>query len=146
MKKILVVYHTQSGNTQNLAKAFKKGASSVRGVKVVMKEAIKATLGDLLRCDAYVFGTPDYFSYMAGALKDFFDRTCYPSEGKVTGKPYVVFVSHGGGGEAIKSVEKLCRRFKFKKIARPLLAEGHPTKKILKKAYGLGRALAEKGE
>ena len=146
MAKILIVYHTQGGNTQKLAMAVKKGASSIGGTRVILKKAKDATLKDLLYCDGIAFGTPDFFSYMAGMLKDFFDRTCYPSEGKVTGKPYVVFVSHGGGGEAIKSVEKLCRRFKFKKIARPLLAEGHPTKKILKKAYGLGRALAEKGE
>jgi len=29
------------------------------------------------------FGTPDYFSYMAGMLKDFFDRTFYPTQGRV---------------------------------------------------------------
>ena len=142
MKKILIVYQTQSGNTQNLAKAFKKGASSVRGVKVVMKKALKTTLGDLLGCDAYVFGTPDYFSYMAGALKDFFDRTCYPSEGKIDRRPYIAFVSHGGGGEAIKSLERMGRRFNLKRFSRPLLIEGKPSKKVLKKAQELGKKLA----
>ena len=44
---------------------------------------------------------------MAGALKDFFDRTYYPSKGKVSGKPYVCFVSHGGGGKAVASMEKM---------------------------------------
>ncbi|OGW76091.1 MAG: hypothetical protein A2Z72_01870 [Omnitrophica bacterium RBG_13_46_9] len=142
--KILIVYHTQNGNTKKLADAVRKGASSVKGTKVVLKRAAKATLGDLLYCDGIAFGTPDYFSYMAGMLKDFFDRTCYPSEGKVTGKPYVAFVSHGGGGKAVESVERLCHRFKLKKIAPPLLAEGVPTKMVLGGAYELGKKLAEK--
>lgn len=140
--KILIVYHTQSGNTQKLARAVKKGAASVKGTIAVLKKAQDATLRDLLSSDALAFGTPDFFSYMAGMLKDFFDRTCYPSEGKITGKPYVAFVSHGGGGKAIKSVEKLCRRFKLKKIAPPLLAEEPHTKKTLKQAFELGRKLA----
>ena len=144
MKKILVVYHTQKGNTAKLARAVKKGAASVKGVKTVLKKAKDAGLRDLLSSDGIAIGTPDYFDYMAGPLKDFFDRTCYPSEGKVTGKPCIAFVSHGGGGEAIKSVEKLCRRFKFKKISPPLLAEEPHTKKTLKRAYELGRTLAVK--
>ncbi len=143
MKKILIVYHTQTGNTEKLAKAVKRGASSVKGVKAVLKKAGSATLRDLLSCDGIAFGTPDFFSYMAGVLKDFFDRTCYPSEGKITGKPYVAFVSHGGGGEAIKSVEKMCRRFKLKKAAPPLLSEEPPTRDVIRRAYRLGRTLAE---
>ena len=145
MIKILIVYHTQTGNTRKLARAVKKGASSVKGTKVILRKAEDATLKDLLYCDAIAFGTPDYFSYMAGMLKDFFDRTCYPSEGKITGKPYVAFVSHGGGGEAIRSVEKLSRRFKLKKAAPPLLVEEPPTRKTLKRAYALGKTLAKKG-
>lgn len=144
MAKILIVYHTQGGSTRKLAGAVRKGALSVRGTTAILKKASDATLRDLTSCDGICFGTPDYFSYMAGMLKDFFDRTCYPSEGKVTGKPCTVFVSHGGGGNAVRSVEKLCRRFKFKKAAPALLAEGAPTKKTLKRAFELGKRLAKK--
>ena len=144
MKKILIIYHTQNGNTAKLAKAVRKGTVSVKNTKAIVKKAENATLRDLISCDGIAFGTPDFFSYMAGMLKDFFDRTCYPSEGKITGKPYVAFVSHGGGGDAIKSVEKLCRRFKLKRVAKSLLAEEPHTKKNLKKGYKLGKVLAEK--
>jgi flavorubredoxin len=80
---------------------------------------------------------------MAGALKDFFDRTCYPSEGKITHRPYVCFVSHGGGGEAVGSLEKMAKRFKLKKITQPLLVEGKPKKEDLEKARELGEKLAK---
>lgn len=141
MKKILIIYHTQSGNTEKIAKAIKKGVS-INGISVVMKRANNATLRDLLSSDGYIFGTPDYFSYMAGALKDFFDRTCYPSEGKIDKRPYIAFVSHGGGGDAIKSLERMGRRFGLKKFCRPLLIEGYPTKKDLKKAENFGKKFA----
>jgi len=80
---------------------------------------------------------------MAGALKDFFDRTCYPSEGKITNRPYVCFVSHGGGGKAVASLEKMAERFKLKKITASLLLEGKPKKADLEKAKELGKKLAE---
>jgi multimeric flavodoxin WrbA len=142
MAKVLVVYHTQTGNTEKLALAVKKGIESL-GIDVILKKASDADLEDLLSCDGYCFGTPDYFSYMAGALKDFFDRTCYSSEGKITNRPYVCFVSHGGGGKAVGSLEKMGKRFKLKLVAKPLLVEGKPKKKDLEKAKELGKKLAK---
>ncbi len=142
MAKVLIVYHTQSGNTEALAKAIAEGISS-EGAKGILRKALDATLQELLDCDAIVVGTPDYFSYMAGALKDFFDRTCYPSEGKVSGKPCGAFVSHGGGGDAIKSVEKLCKRMDFKTVIDPLSIQGKPSKEDLEEAKEFGRRLVK---
>ncbi|NTU52003.1 MAG: hypothetical protein HGA94_06160, partial [Candidatus Aminicenantes bacterium] len=48
-------------------------------------------------------------------VKDFFDRTFYPTQGQVTDKPYAAFVTHGGGGRAIQSIESVAQSFKFKK-------------------------------
>ena len=142
MAKALVVYHTQTGNTEKLALAVKEGVES-SGTEVILKKASEASLEDLLSADGYCFGTPDYFSYMAGALKDFLDRTCYPSEGKITNRPYVCFVSHGGGGKAVGSLEKMGERFTLKKISEPLLVESKPKKADLEKAKELGKKLAK---
>ena len=142
MAKVLVVYHTQTRNTEKLALAVKEGIGSC-GIDVILKKASEANLKDLLSSDGYCFGTPDYFSYMAGALKDLFDRTCYPSEGKIVNRPYVCFVSHGGGGKAVGSLEKMAKRFKLKKITEPLLVEGKPKKEDLQKAKELGKKLAK---
>jgi len=142
MAKVLIVYHTQTGNTEKIAKAVKEGIESL-GIEVIFKKALEAKLEDLLSSQGYVFGTPDYFSYMAGALKDFFDRTCYPSEGKITNRPCVFFVCHGGGGKAVDSLERMVKRFKLKKIAEPLLVEGEPKGQDLEKARELGKRLAE---
>lgn len=96
MSKILVIYHSQSGNTKAAAELVAKGAQSVEGADVKIKQALKTTSDDLLNCDAIAVGSPDYFGYMAGGLKDFFDRTYYPTQGQVTDKPCAIFVTHGG--------------------------------------------------
>jgi len=142
--KVLILYHSQSGNTEAMAKAVARGAESVAGTEVMIKRALEATLEDLLECDAVAIGSPDYFSYMAGAVKDFFDRTYYPSQGKVTGKPYVAFVSAGGGGRrALDSVERLCSSFKFRRAAEPVIAAGRPSPEKLIECEELGRSLAQ---
>ena len=108
MKRILIVYHSQSGNTEAMARAIEDGAKAA-GAKVTLKRAVDAGVEDLMGCDAMVIGTPNYFSYMAGMVKDFFDRVWGTVRGKMDNKPFAVFGSYGGGGlPAIESVEKIC--------------------------------------
>ncbi len=143
MGKVLIVFHSQSGNTKAAAEAVAQGAKDISGTDVVLKEALQATAEDLLSCDAIALGTPDYFSYMAGGLKDFFDRTYYPTQGSVTDKPCVVFVTHGGGGKAVDSVKSVCSTFKFKSVEEPVLVKNAPDAEARAALTKLGRLLAE---
>ena len=142
MGKVLVVYHSLSGNTRAAAEAVAGGAKSVAGTKVVIMEGLKAGPADLLACDAIAVGTPDYFSYMAGGVKDFFDRTFYPTQGQVTGKPCGIFVTHGGGGKAVESMKSICGSFKFKIVGEPVLVRNAPDEQAQKGLAALGKALA----
>jgi multimeric flavodoxin WrbA len=142
MAKVLIVYYSLGGNTEAAAKAVEKGAREVPGTQVILKNALEANVDDLIECDALAVGTPDYFSYMAGGLKDFFDRTFYPTQGKVTDKPCVAFVTCGGGGKAIESVKVMCKRFKFKEISEPVLVKGKPDSEAETKLAEAGRKLA----
>ena len=142
MGKVLIVYHSQSGNTKAAAEAVAKGAEAVNGTEVVIKDGLNATTEDLLSCDAIVVGTPDYFSYMAGGLKDFFDRTYYPTQDSVTDKPCGIFVTHGGGGKAVESMKKICTTFKFKITSNPVLVKGHPDAEATAALTNLGTLLA----
>ena len=143
MGKVLIVYHSQSGNTKAAAEAVAQGAKDVSGTEVVIKEALRAETEDLLSCDAIAVGTADYFSYMAGGLKDFFDRTYYPTQGAVNDKPCVIFVTHGGGGKAVKSVKNICTTFKFNIISNPILVKNRPNAEATTELMDLGRHLAE---
>jgi multimeric flavodoxin WrbA len=143
MARVLIVYHSLSGNTERMAKAFEEGAKSIPGSDVVLKKAFDTTLEDLLGCDAIALGSADYFSYIAGALKDFFDRTYYPSQGRVTGKPYAAFATGGRGGEKVLEVlDRICSSFKFKKVVEGVAAVGAPTSENLARCKEAGRNLA----
>ncbi len=143
MANILIIYHSLSGNTEKMAQAFAEGSKSVQGTEVIIKKAFDATLEDLLACDAVAFGSADYFSYIAGAMKDFFDRTYYPSQGKVTGKPYAAFSTGGSGGQIPLAVlDRLCSSFKLKKAVEGVAVERSPSKEDIERCKESGKKLA----
>jgi len=146
MPAILVVYHSQTGNTERMARAVAQGAARINETEVILKKAADASLDDLLACDGLAIGTPENFGYMSGAVKDFFDRTFYPAEGKVFRKPYVVFVSAGNDGTgALNSIERIALGYQFKKVYDPVIArtsEGGVTDEILEMCRELGQTIA----
>lgn len=144
MAKILVVYHSLGGNTKKMAEALAAGAKSVSGTQVTVKTGLEATADDLLACDGVALGSPDYFSYVAGGMKDFFDRTYYPCQGKAAGKPAVAFASAGGPPTVVlKVLEQAIGWFKFKKAADSVGTSGSPSSEALSECKELGRKLAE---
>jgi flavorubredoxin len=141
MGKVLVVYCSMSGNTMAAAEVVAEGARSA-GAQVKVKSGSEAQPADLLDCDAVALGSYDAFSYMGGGLKDFFDRTFYPTQGQVTNKPYAAFLTHGGGGKAIESIESIAQTFKLKKAADSVLVKGRPEGQSLGDLKTLGAHLA----
>jgi len=143
MKNLLIVYHSQSGNTEAMAKAIAEGAKAA-GANVTLKKAVDANDADLLGCDAVAIGTPNYFSYMAGMVKDFFDRVWIVVREKLADKPYVAFGSYGGGGTAaIETVEHICDGLKMKRICEAVSAQREPTAENLAACKELGKKMAE---
>jgi len=72
--KVLVTYHSLSGNTEQMAEAVVEGAKSVSGTRVTMKRVGDVTAEDLFSCDAVIVGSPVYWSNMSGEVKTFFDN------------------------------------------------------------------------
>lgn len=141
MSKVLVVYCSMTGNTQAAAELVAQGAKAA-GAVVVLKTGLEAQAADLLDCTAVALGSYDAFSYMGGGLKDFLDRAFYPTQGQVANKPYAAFVTHGGGGKAVASIESVAGSFKLKKAAEPVLAKGRPEGAAAEALRALGSRLA----
>lgn len=145
MYTILILYHSQKGNTELMAKNVAKGAGSIKNVETVLKRASEATLKDLLRCDGLAIGSPEYFGYMAGMIKDYFDRTYEDARGRkeIFKKPYVVFISAGNDGSgALNSIERICIGYQFKKVYEPVVAIGGLDRETLAKCQELGKTIA----
>jgi len=72
--KVLVTYHSLSGNTERMAEAVVDGVKSVSGAEAILKRVGKVTAEDLFSADAVVVGSPVYWSNMSGEVKTFFDN------------------------------------------------------------------------
>jgi multimeric flavodoxin WrbA len=143
MAKILIIYHSQTGNTKRMADAVAQGARGIEGVEVALKKAVEATLDDLLAANGLAIGTPENFGYMSGMIKDFFDRTYYGAQEKVFRKPFVVFISAGNDGTgALRAIERIALGYKFKTVYRPVIARGRITPEILEQCVELGATIA----
>jgi len=143
MSRILIIYHSQTGNTEKMALSVADGAQSLEKTEVVLKRAQDATIEDLLASDGLAIGSPENFGYMSGMIKDFFDRTFYPAQDKVFRKPYVVFISAGNDGTgALKAIERIAQGFKFKMVYHPVISRGKVTEADLEKCRELGSTLA----
>ncbi len=143
MKKLLIVYHSQGGGTRKMADAVLAGAQEETGVETRMRPALEADVEDLLGTDAVIFGTPENFGYMSGALKDFFDRTFYPAQGKVDQLPYALFVkcSNDGSG-AVFNIERIAKGYPLRRVAEPVVHQGDVDQTILDRCHELGHTLA----
>lgn len=143
MKRLLVVFHSQGGRLAGLADAVVRGASREEGVAVRAVRALEAGLDDLLDADAVIFGTPENFGFMSGGLKDFFDRTFYPAQGRVDRMPYAIFVVAGNDGTgAVTSIQRIARGYPMREVAEPVVVRGEPTPADVVRCEELGQALA----
>lgn len=142
-KKILIIYHSQTGSTAEMARVVAAGARKIPSVITVLKKSQDATLDDLLECSGLAIGSPEYFGYMAGAVKDFFDRTYEGAHGKPMRLPYFVFVSAGNDGRgAISSIERIATGYRWKKMAPPFRCVGKPSEDQINTLLELGMTLA----
>jgi multimeric flavodoxin WrbA len=146
MGKIIVIYHSQQyGNTKILAEALADGAREAGAeVSLINTNERRVTLEEFLSTDAVAIGTPDYFSYVAGTIKTFFDDMyLWDQSGKsVKGKPAVLFFSCGGGGKVKQPFESLVQRF-FQQVGETVGSERPITNEAKKKCLGLGKELVK---
>lgn len=142
-KRLLIIYHSQTGHTRAMAKAVRRGARRVPEVETRSKMALRAGLDDLLWAQALLLGTPENFGYMSGAMKNFLDRTYYPAQGRIGGLPYAVFISAGNDGTgALNSIERIARGYPFKPVCDPIIARGELTPAVLRSCEDLGETMA----
>jgi multimeric flavodoxin WrbA len=145
MSRILIIHHSQTGNTTRLAREAAAGVCSIEGATCLAKPAREAGLKDLLACDGLLIGSPEYFGYMSGLIKDFFDRTYEDARERkeIFKKPYGIFISAGNdGSQAALAIERICLGYPFKKVAETVICRGEVTNEDLKACFELGGAMA----
>ncbi|MBN1807956.1 MAG: flavodoxin domain-containing protein [Planctomycetes bacterium] len=146
--KALVLYHSQEkGNTKKMAEAVAKGMEEA-GAEVTLFNTNEGRfdITDFAEYDCAAFGSPDYYSYIAGGLKVFVDDHYIASELQrmpgLRGKTYGLFYSHGGGGKVRGPLQEL---FKLvgTQVGEPVESNGMPHANVLNRCAEMGRAVVK---
>lgn len=144
-KRLLIVYHTQSGTTARMLHAVLRGARdpAIGGVEVAVRPALEAGAEDVLRAQAVLLGTPENFGYMSGALKYFFDRIYYPCLDRCPGLPYGLFIRAGNDGRGAQAaIERIVTGLRWRQVVPPVIAAGALGPEHLAACGELGQTLA----
>jgi NAD(P)H dehydrogenase (quinone) len=95
MAKILVIYDSNSGNTEKMALAVAKGAKAEGDLEVTVKKASETKPSDLLASNGIIMGSPTYFGQMSSKLKAVIDQSEQVHK-QLGGKVGGAFTSSGG--------------------------------------------------
>ncbi len=122
MKTLLIVYHSRTGGTRQLAEAVLRGALSEPAVQTHLLDAIQAGPEDVLAADAWVFAMPENLAAISGPMKDFFDRCYYPVLDRINGRPYALVVCAGSDGQnAVRQVQRIVTGWRLRPVAEPIV-------------------------
>lgn len=127
LKELLIVAHCPSDNMRRLAAAALQGAQDPRieGLSVRLAAPMAVDAEAVQKCAGMVLGTTENFGYMAGALKDFFERVYYPCLQTSRGLPYALWVRAGEDGRGAQaSVERIIQGLGWRAIQAPLILRG----------------------
>jgi multimeric flavodoxin WrbA len=122
MKPLLIIYHSMTGGTQQMAQAAASGAGAEPAVHVSLLRAEDARAEDVLSAGGLIFATPENLAAMSGKMKDFFDRTYYAALDRVNGKPYATLICAGSDGRsAAQQIERIAAGWRLKRVADPII-------------------------
>ena len=125
-KILLIVYHSLTGGTRQMAEAAHAGAAAESAVAVRLLHAAQAGPNDLLAADGYLFATPENLAAISGQMKDFFDRSYYPALDRINGRPYASLVCAGSDGQnAARQMARIATGWRLKMVAEPLIVCTH---------------------
>jgi len=126
VQKLLIVYHSLTGGTLQMARAAAAGGAREPDVRVQLERATATGPDLLLESSGYLFACPENLAAMSGLMKDFFDRTYYPVLERIEGRPYATLICAGSdGSNAARQIERIATGWRLKAIADPVIICTH---------------------
>jgi NAD(P)H dehydrogenase (quinone) len=75
LMNILVLYHSNTGNTEQMARLVAEGASKISGSVVRLKTVADASAEDVIWCEGIALGSPTNLGLLSWEMKKFWDVT-----------------------------------------------------------------------
>ena len=124
MTDLLIVYHTRTDGSRQMAQAAADAAGAECAVAV--KQADETQPDDLLGAKGYLFCAPENLAALSGAMKDFFDRCYYPVLGRIEGRAYALMICAGSdGANAARQAARIAQGWRLRAVQEPLIVCTH---------------------
>ena len=124
MNTLLIVYHSRTGGSRQMAEAAADGAASE--TQVVLKSADLAGPDEVLAAGGYIFCAPENLAALSGQMKDFFDRCYYPVLGQIEGRTYAQMICAGSdGANAVRQTARIATGWRLKEVQPPMIVCTH---------------------
>jgi len=125
-RSLLVVYHTMTGGTLQMARAAADAAARAGEVDVRLLHARDAGPDDVLAADGLVFAAPENLAAVSGLMKDFFDRCYYAVLDRINGRPCAILICAGSdGSNAARQIGRIATGWRLRAIAEPIIVCTH---------------------
>ena len=120
MTQLLIIYHSRTGGTQQMAQA--AYAAAREETDAILLKAQNVDADQMLAASGYLYVAPENLAALSGEMKEFFDRTYYPVLGKIEGRPYAQMVCAGSDGEnAVRQTARIATGWRLKEVHPPLI-------------------------
>ncbi|MBI5181159.1 MAG: FprA family A-type flavoprotein [Nitrospirae bacterium] len=140
MSKIAIIYGTQAGSTEIMARAVEEGAQNA-GADTLLKNVLVAKADDLKDVDGLILGAPTYHADLFDGMKNFLIKI---RDVNLKGKVGSAFGSYGWSGEAVGKMIDTLKYFGMKVIEPGLLIKNQPDENGLEECRRFGEKIAKK--
>jgi len=144
-KSLLIISHAPSVNTERMLHAVIKGAtnSDIENVEVKSIAPLDVKPDDIKSAQAVIIGTTENLGYMAGLIKDVFDRCYYPCLEHTQGLPFTFYIRAGHDGTGTRrAIESIATGLRWKIVQDPLVCKGDFNEEFIAQCEELGLTMA----
>jgi len=144
-KKLLVIAHAPSTNTQRMLHAVLNGANNadISNIDVTFIAPLDTQPSDIKSAQAIIIGTTENLAYMAGLIKDVFDRCYYECLDHTQGLPFTFYIRAGNDGTGTKrAIESITTGLRWRLVQEPLICKGEFSEEFITQCEELGLTMA----
>lgn len=124
---LLIIWHSSTGGSAQLAQAALDGAQAQAGdMPVRMLHADDTGPADLLAARGLLFVAPEMLGSLAGPMKTLFDRCYYPVLGRIEGRPYASLICAGSDGQgAERQLDRIVTGWRLRRVVPSCIVHTH---------------------
>lgn len=144
-KKIIVIAHAPSENTERMLQAIIKGAKhpDIADIEIKYIPPLDTQAEDIKAAQAIIIGTTENLGYMAGLIKDVFDRCYYDCLDHTQGLPFTFYVRAGHDGTGTRrAIESITTGLRWRLVQEPLICTGEFKEEFITQCEELGLTMA----